>query len=189
MNDIDLVKIGFDAIVKECPNLFWNVLEYREHYGKPKGSYPTQWDICSIGLRCNSGWVPLIHKTSVMIEKCLLRLPEETRKNYYVQQVKEKFGYLNFYINKPTRKPSEEEDFSGLTEAEILEKKSLEWTQDSVDECITCLVMASSLESGITCELCAEFGDDVKRTGMGYTQTLCSSCERKVSSKKAGLNV
>ena len=50
-------------------------------------------------IDCERGWFPLINKLSGIIEN---ELKKREIKDVYVEQVKEKFGGLRFYMNKTT---------------------------------------------------------------------------------------
>ncbi len=54
------------------------------------------------GFECGDGWFPLIEGLSTKICGVILQYPREERKYYYVEQVKEKFGTLRFYMSTTT---------------------------------------------------------------------------------------
>lgn len=54
------------------------------------------------GFYVGEGWLPLLEHLCPILEYQILSLPPEEQKEYYVSQVKEKFGGLRFYMNKET---------------------------------------------------------------------------------------
>ena len=52
------------------------------------------------------GWYPLIWELSKRLEKIIVAMPEEDRKNFRASQVKEKFGTLRFYMSAETKEMS-----------------------------------------------------------------------------------
>jgi len=56
------------------------------------------------GFECGDGWFPLIYKLCADIQK---EIKENNLENFYVVQVKEKFGGLRFYTYNSTEKIEE----------------------------------------------------------------------------------
>lgn len=54
------------------------------------------------GFECGDGWKDLLFRLSEKIEAEILTFPEEMRKAFYVEQVKEKYGTLRFYMSGET---------------------------------------------------------------------------------------
>lgn len=55
--------------------------------------------IQAFGLECGNGWYDLIDRCSARIEAELMKMPEESRQHCYVNQIKEKFGTLRYYMS------------------------------------------------------------------------------------------
>jgi len=68
------------------------------------------------------GWFPLIWDVSKKLEKIIVAMPEEDRKNFRASQVKEKFGTLRFYMSAETDEMSDL-----INEAENKSCKTCEW--------------------------------------------------------------
>lgn len=77
-----------DQIIASCPTIY----PEREHRGGAKTRYP----LC--GFDCPVGWLDLVAELSRAIED----LVRETEDPTTVEQVKEKFGGLRFYVNHAT---------------------------------------------------------------------------------------
>src|SRR4051812_47616047 len=81
------VPVGQHALLEElrvkCPNL------YREGGLR-------------CGFSCPPGWEVLVRMLSVALEVQIEAMPEEQRATHFVDQVKEKFGALRFYMHGPT---------------------------------------------------------------------------------------
>lgn len=75
-----------EALVKDFPNL------YADRHGNPKNT-------CMIWGFPGDGWESIIRKLSEKIEAFILSLPEENRREWKAEQVKEKFGGLRFYMS------------------------------------------------------------------------------------------
>lgn len=54
--------------------------------------------LMAFGFECDSGWFTLLYELSEKLESLILKISEDQRHLYYVQQVKEKFGELRFYM-------------------------------------------------------------------------------------------
>lgn len=54
------------------------------------------------GFSCGDGWESIIRKLSEKLERMIIALPEDEKKNYYATQVKEKFGGLRCYMSRQT---------------------------------------------------------------------------------------
>ena len=52
-----------------------------------------------LGIDCNDGWFNLIKLLAEDIDKELKTLPKKIKKDFYVDQIKEKFGGLRFYTS------------------------------------------------------------------------------------------
>jgi hypothetical protein len=76
------------ALKARCPYLF-NVADGASH---PRS-----------GFHIADGWFPMVERLCLLIESELINnIPEEIRGEIYLAQVKEKFGYLRFYMNQST---------------------------------------------------------------------------------------
>lgn len=73
-----------EALVRDFPNLYAD-----RHSDKSCMFY---------GFACGDGWEPLLRKLSAEVEAIIVAMPEKQRKKFKVQQVKEKFGTLRFYM-------------------------------------------------------------------------------------------
>ncbi len=73
-----------EALVKDFPNL----------YANRRNKKACIW----WGFECGDGWEPLIRALSQEVEAIIVAMPEKERKKFRVQQVKEKFGTLRFYM-------------------------------------------------------------------------------------------
>lgn len=69
-----------EALIRDFPNLYKEGSLWIDH-----------------GFRCDDGWEPLLRTLSALLEREILRLPEENR--FSADQVKEKFGRLRFYLS------------------------------------------------------------------------------------------
>ena len=56
----------------------------------------------SRGVETGPGWYGLIYSLSEKLQRLIATLPEDTRKEYKVVQVKQKFGGLRVYMHKYT---------------------------------------------------------------------------------------
>lgn len=65
------------------------------------------WPINLFGIECDEGWYNIIHNLSYCINSLLMQIPEEEREDYYVVQIKEKFGGLRWYMNDETKEMTE----------------------------------------------------------------------------------
>jgi len=83
----------------DFPNLYKIML-----IGRSKDS-PSWW-IQYGGIECGLGWEQIIADLSEKIENLILELPEDERDDYYVQQIKSKFGGLRFYMSRETQQMS-----------------------------------------------------------------------------------
>lgn len=59
------------------------------------------------GFSCADGWFKLIWDLSEKLERLILAIPEEERKNFRALQVKEKYGGLRFYMVCETKEMSD----------------------------------------------------------------------------------
>lgn len=77
-----------DQLLKDFPLLFGHIAndEQKRH------------SITRFGLECGDGWYELIYKLCEDLEKEIEQLPQESRSQYRVFQIKEKFGTLRFYL-------------------------------------------------------------------------------------------
>ena len=73
----------------------------------------TRHSLSHVGFETEDGWFDIIYELSAELERLIEKLPPEERNNYYAVQVKEKFGLLNFYMERTT-----EEMRSSIEEAE-----------------------------------------------------------------------
>lgn len=95
MSHIKLSKKEFEAkLVKEFPNLYANM------YGDMRHT------CMSWGIDSGPGWYDLIYDLSSNLEKIIINLPEEGRKNYKAEQIKQKFAELRFYMTSETEEIS-----------------------------------------------------------------------------------
>src|ERR1019366_712943 len=74
---------------------------YKDLYGDPKKTCLAR------GIETKDGWFELIYDLSKKLEKIIITFPENERYNYRVNQCKEKFGSLRFYLNKYTNEMTE----------------------------------------------------------------------------------
>ncbi len=75
-------------------------------YNPPKEN--GMWLPIHINIACHDGWFKLIKELSENIQKELTKLDINLKKDFYVEQIKEKFGGLRFYVNFiPSNKISE----------------------------------------------------------------------------------
>src|SRR5687768_16198040 len=58
--------------------------------------------LMAYGLECGDGWFKVVYDLSRQIECMIKTLPSESRELFYVDQVKEKFGSLRFYMHTST---------------------------------------------------------------------------------------
>jgi len=79
-------------IVKMCPNLYRDVLEKR-------GPRDT---LMYFGFEIGDGWLKLLKKTSIKLEKEIKKLPKYERPLFRAIQVKEKWGTLSIYVTYST---------------------------------------------------------------------------------------
>lgn len=79
-----------EALVKDFPNL------YRDRH-------TDMMTTCMCWGFPGDGWEPLIRKLSAKLEKLILDLPEDDRKECCASQVKEKFGTLRFYMSSSNK--------------------------------------------------------------------------------------
>jgi len=66
----------------------------------------TRCSLSHFGFETDDGWFQIIHELSAELEELIRRLPAAERDDYYVVQVKEKFGTLRFYMNMETEEMS-----------------------------------------------------------------------------------
>lgn len=104
-------KKDFEAkLVKEFPNL------YADMYGSPSQT------CMAWGIDTGPGWYDLIYQLSQNLERMILALPEEGRKEYKAAQVKEKFGTLRFYMSAYTKEIGNTIDEAEHASAHICEE-------------------------------------------------------------------
>lgn len=99
-------------------------------------------------ISCDKGWYQLI----VELDKDLTYLIP----GYEVQQIKQKFGTLRYYIGYDDQKSSQEKI--------LIARKLIEYAE---------------YKSSITCECCGTSSLDVRARVGGWVKTLCNSCDEK----------
>ena len=101
---------------------FKKIIKYNKLRSKfsflPPVHYP-QHSIELFGLECGDGWYDLIYNLSGQIEDLVKKLPRKQRKHFHVDQIKEKFGTLRFYMRSSTDEMEDQiskaEDISAKT--------------------------------------------------------------------------
>lgn len=86
-----------EALCRDFPNLFAN-----------RNASPSE-SCFAFGFECGSGWEPLIRELASKIEPLIVKMKqEEPNLDYYptVDQVKEKYGTLRFYMSVETEEMS-----------------------------------------------------------------------------------
>lgn len=78
-------------MMKRCPNLYRIM-----HCEMLNGWEPIQ----EFGFEINKGWHPLLKELSIKLESLIMQIPEPERHEYYVSQVKQKYGSLLYYMEK-----------------------------------------------------------------------------------------
>lgn len=131
-------KENTDKLLKRFPHL------YRGYY-LPKTKTCMCW-----GFDVGDGWFKIIWKLSLKLEKILNDLRPVFKDTFMVDQVKEKFGTLRFYVNR------EDDTFNRITNA----------------------IGMAEQASGQTCENCGKGGK--LRQNFGYLSTLCNKCNKEV---------
>jgi hypothetical protein len=62
--------------------------------------YPTVFkDLDHLDFSCEDGWISLLDDLCESLEEELESVPKEIREDFYVVQIKEKFGALRFYTS------------------------------------------------------------------------------------------
>lgn len=121
-----------DKLVTAFPNLYRN-------------RHKSMMETCMCwGFDCDEGWFQIIWDLSEALEKEILKQPEDKRIYCSASQVKEKFGYLHFYIASGT-----DEMYRLINEAE----------QKSEVTCETCGAPGKTRGQGwyyTACEECEE---------------------------------
>jgi len=123
---------------KECDNL---IEKYPELYADPYPDNPRKYYMQLGGFECGDGWYDLLDKLSQKISDYIKKNPIE---DFYVQQVKEKYGYLSYYysgynedINEMINEAEEEAchtcEECGLKEN--IETKGRHWIQTLCSKC------------------------------------------------------
>jgi hypothetical protein len=62
-----------------------------------------QYSIRRFGPSCDDGWFDIINRLCADLEALILELPEDERQQYAILDIKEKFGFMSFYMRKATR--------------------------------------------------------------------------------------
>lgn len=75
------------------PNLYKIMID-----GNPHGGL--NWGIRKWGFECPVEWKDILWECSEKIEKEIMQIPEEDRGMYYAVQIKTKFNWLCFYMNR-----------------------------------------------------------------------------------------
>ena len=102
---------------KKCNDLISLFPElYRDPYPESSGKYSMQ----LFGFECEDGWYDLLYSLSQKISEYLKQNPLE---DFYVQQVKNKYGILSFY-------------YSGYSEE--IETRINEATKEAINTCERC---------------------------------------------------
>lgn len=104
------------------------------------------------GFYVGEGWWPIIKELCSNIESILSELPE---KKFCVEQVKEKFGGLRFYVTHIKDSEANEKIDSLIKEAE--------------SKCY---------------KICEECGNAGTIRGKGWVKVRCDCCEEKYNNKK-----
>jgi hypothetical protein len=56
---------------------------------------------------CHAGWFPLLWRLSTRLEGLISQLPEPEQKEYFSDEIKEKWGLLSFYLSNETEEMSQ----------------------------------------------------------------------------------
>ena len=133
------------------------------------------------GIEADSGWYDIIYQLCQDITDCYKRY--DIKMNFYVLQIKEKFGTLRFYY-------AYEDSKCGISAIDFLGNGSgIRFTPggDESDETKTKLrkeiadiVKAAEKKSATVCELCGDTHTAMLRTNLGgRISTLCDGCVEK----------
>lgn len=146
-----------------------------------------QQSLMGFGFECDDGWFPIIYFMCEFLHRRYQYWSKETQENFYVVQVKEKFGGLRFYMSTYPEFP--QDSFSWLRGcifrlAGLLEhigfvtwslhlykyKASADWGP------ISDMEMTAESISNEVCEVCGKPG--TQNEG-GWIQTLCEEHRQK----------
>lgn len=138
------------AILGDFPELF-----------KPP-SFDLQSGLMAFGFECGDGWFGIVHGLCRDLATVYLELDPESRESFYVTQVKEKHGTLNFNTTPVPFRPGE---------TAVL-RPAGQWTEPWTGGDMEALIDAAEHASASTCEECGEAAMLLRR---GYwLKTLCS---------------
>ncbi len=110
-----------------------------------------------VSISCGDGWYNLLYELSEKIENIL---KNDNRFTIKVDQIKEKFGILRFYISF---------DFS-----EQIDNEDHFIEQDIITAPIYSLISEADAKSMQTCEICGR--QPAGQMGTNWIHTICESC-------------
>lgn len=103
-------------VVRAIENVKWRerlTEQYPWLFTAPNWRRPESEERCPVPLEVGDGWRDLIANLAEKLDTIALTMPLEARKGIYLQQIKEKFGGLRFYLSQGT-----DPMFNAIQEAE-----------------------------------------------------------------------
>lgn len=141
---------AYEAAINSAPrdHAHWNVIE--AEWTKVKAKYPQLFKARDLGTLVGPGWWPILEEAMISIVVVLERYPDASCQ---VQQIKEKFGGLRFYVQLK-RSTSSEDGFYA-----------------DIQSCIR----TAEAKAARTCEACGSPGT----LGGSWLKTYCDKHKRK----------
>ena len=117
----------------------------------------------NLGVNFGDGWYPLLDALCEAIQAQCEKIDLPPKMYPFVEQIKEKFGTLRFYVSGVAH------DGPGDFDKELL---------GDCDEAIYNLIGNAEQESSVTCETCGKPGKQ-RRKESGWIKTWCEDCYKR----------